>query len=199
MAHNYDNDPEFIEKIERFLNIRSWLITINDVSEYNIVSFWPLYNYITADFDTVFMNSSVISSYRRIFWENKVRPYSDGLHIAVHIRRPNICDDRIDGADTPDSYYLGIIEKIRLEYPGEKTFHIYSQGSIENFGCYCHKDCVLHLDLDLCDSFLGLVSADILVTSKSAFSYSAAMLTDGIVYFIGLGVLNPGCSRWILC
>lgn len=203
MEHNYSGDSDFINKIEDFLGLRDNYLSIGQVERYQIVSFWPLYNFVCSDFSRLFLESQALFSYKRIFWKNKLRLFDSGYsmkkYIAVHIRRPNPCDTRIDGADTPDSYYLDKINMIRKLYDGAVEFHIYSQGPMEMFQEFCHKDIVLHLDTDLCSTFLGLVSADILVTSKSALSYSAAMLTDGIVYFIGLGPLNPGCDRWILC
>lgn len=127
-------------------------------------------------------NTDILQNY---FWKNKKKSFiCDKLQIAVHVRRPNPHDNRIEGADTPDEYFLERIQKIREEYPGPKEFHVYSQGSIDGFVKYEAEDIKLHLNEDIRDSFLGLVSADILVTSNSAFSYSAAILTDGIVYCI---------------
>ena len=202
MEHNYSRDSGFIDKIEDFLGLRDNYLSIGQVDRYDVVSFWPLYNFVCSDFSRLFLESQAIVEYKRIFWKNKLRVFESGSskkYIAVHIRRPNICDTRIDGSDTPDSYYLDKINMIRELYGGAVEFHIYSQGPIELFKEFCHKDIVLHLDSELCSTFLGMVSADVLVTSKSALSYSAAMLTDGIVYFIGLGPLNPGCDRWISC
>jgi len=203
MEHNYSGDSDFIHKIEDFLGLRDHYLSVGQVERYDVVAFWPLYNFVCLDFSRLFLESQALFSYKRIFWKNKLRVYDSGSsdikYIAVHIRRPNPCDTRIDGADTPDSYYLDKIHMIRELYGGDVEFHIYSQGPAEMFQEFCHKDIVLHLDTDLCSTFLGLVSADILVTSRSALSYSAAMLTDGIVYFIGLGPLNPRCDRWILC
>ena len=205
MEHNYLGDAGFIEKIEDFLGLRDHYLSVGQVERYDVVAFWPLYNFICPNFSRLFLESQALFSYKRVFWKNKTRLFHKELgssvkkSIAVHIRRPNICDTRIDGANIPDSYYLERINMIRELYEGAVEFHIYSQGAAELFREFCHKDIVLHLDTDLCLTFLGLVSADILVTSPSAFSYSAAMLTDGIVYFIGLGHLNPSCDRWILC
>ena len=41
----------------------------------------------------------------------------------------------------------------------------------------------MHLNESVEDAFNGLVFADALVTSASSFSYVAAMLTDGVVYY----------------
>jgi hypothetical protein len=201
MAHNYSGDPDFIDKIEDFLGLRDNYLSVGQVEHYDIIPFWTLYNFVCADFNRLFLSNIAIDAYKKVFWKNKSRDVykGDKKIVAVHIRRPNCQDDRIEGANTPDLYYLERIEAIRQEYSGNVEFHIYSQGSMEMFQSFCHKDIIFHLDMDLFSTFLGLVSADILVISKSALSYSAAMLTDGVVYFIGLGELNPRCDRWILC
>ena len=107
------------------------------------------------------------------------------LNIAVHIRRPNVQDDRINGTDTNDAYYLYIINYIRTKYSNkELIFHIYSQGELSKFECYKNKDTELHINEELTSTFLGLVGAEILITSRSSFSYSAALLSDGEVYYL---------------
>jgi hypothetical protein len=90
--------------------------------------------------------------------------------------------------------------KIREKYKDnekELLFHIYSQGSIENFECYKNDDVVFHIDEDLESTFIGMVASDVLVTSPSTFSYSAAFLTDGEVYF--LPYWHKPKKNWIVC
>ena len=62
-------------------------------------------------------------------------------------------------------------------------FHIYSQGNEESFNNYKNDDTILHINEDVCKTFLGLVAANILVTSSSSFSYCAALLSDGEIYY----------------
>ena len=206
MDHNYNEDPEFIEKIEEFINIRNNFKTIKEIPNYISIDFWTLYPSVVNNFDKcIEQNKSRLKS---IFWENKTNIYNEvpynevpynekTTNIAVHIRRFNKCDwdsSRIDS----NSYFLNLIQKIRETYPGKKLFHIYSQGDEDNFKEFVQEDIVYHLNEDIRDTFLGLVSADILITSKSALSYCAAILTDGIVYFNKFGDLNPPYYKWIL-
>ena len=182
IEHNYDNNPRFLEEIEEFLNIRTNYLTVYDRPDTEEIYFWNLYNFIANNFEECLQT---LTYYKTIFWQNKKKSFtSDKLQIAVHVRRPNPHDNRIEGADTPDEYFLERIQKIREEYQGPKEFHVYSQGSTDGFVKYEAEDIKLHLNEDIRDSFLGLMSGDILVTSNSAFSYSAAILTDGIVYCI---------------
>ena len=103
----------------------------------------------------------------------------------MHVRRPNLHDNRIEGADTPDQLFLSVIDQLRLTYKDQNPlFHLHSQGTIENFKQYHTGDVVLHLNESVEDSFCAMVLADVLVTGASSFSYTAALLSDGIVYYI---------------
>jgi hypothetical protein len=208
MDHNYNEDIHFIENIEDFINIRNNFKTIHEIPNYNVIDFWTLYTYIVNNFDKCLEQNK--ARLKSIFWENKKNnykkvpynevPYNEGspiLNVAVHIRRFNKCDwdsSRIDS----NSYFLNLIQKIRETHPENKIFHIYSQGDEDNFKEFIQDDIVFHLNEDVRDTFMGLVSSDILITSKSAMSYCAAILTDGIVYFNKFGDLNPPYYKWIL-
>jgi hypothetical protein len=221
MDHNYNEDPEFIEKIEDFMNIRKNFKTIQEISNYHIIDFWTLYPYVVNNFDKCLDNNKTLL--QSIFWKNKKNIFTSFhekdlqsnqsnpllnensgtisntekvLNIAVHIRRVNKCDWDTSRIDT-NSFFLNIIQKIRDSYSSRKIFHIFSQGDEDNFKEFNQKDVTFHLNEDIKDTFLGLVSADILITSKSALSYCAAILTDGIVYFNEFGDLNPMYSKWI--
>ena len=140
---------------------------------------------------------SLIKSY---FWQNKERNIfkNDKINVVVHVRRPNQRDNRIQGTNTPDSYYLNIIKIIREKYKDKNwLFHIYSQGKLEDFKVYENIDVTLHINEDTCKTFIGMVAADILVTSISSFSYIAALLSDGEVYYNNFWH-NPK-KEWIVC
>ena len=124
------------------------------------------------------------------FWENKKRDYfqNDKINIAIHIRRENSHDKGLAGdrATTPNSYYLNIMNKIRDKYKTSNKkllFHIYSQGVITKFIDLANSDVKFYLDYDICESFTGMVSAEILVTSPSSLSYIAALISDGEIYY----------------
>ena len=63
-------------------------------------------------------------------------------------------------------------------------FHIYSQGNILNFKEFANHDVYFHLNENLFDTFIGMVSADILVTSASSLSYIAALISDNEIYYL---------------
>jgi len=184
MEHNYDNNPEFLNKVEETMNVKNHYYTDEHNIKVNILPF-SIINIFENNID-VYVESASMFKLKQIFRENKQNPYNtEYTNIAVHIRRPNIHDNRINGADTKDEYYINIINTIRKQHHNDKLlFHIYSQGdSVEFEKKYTGDDMVFHINECLFKSFTGLVFADIFVTSASSFSYSAALLSNGIIYF----------------
>lgn len=126
-------------------------------------------------------------------------------HLALHMRRPNCDDTRPNGGEEyTNEYYIRSLLNIRgtyLKYDANYKiqFHIYSQGNLDNFtNIYTHpiigKDVMMHLDDNTEDTFVGMTVADILVTSASSYSYVAAFLSDGDIYYTDFW--HKPCSWW---
>ena len=114
------------------------------------------------------------------------------FNIAIHVRRNVVINNRI--IDEPDDikkrrytgveYYITVLERILSSIQLERPVKIYlfSQADPKEFDVlkkygeikYC-------FDMDEKVSFLHLVYADLLITSKSSFSYSAAVLSNGVI------------------
>jgi hypothetical protein len=199
MEHNYDNDKQFINKKEELINLKDNLINYDPNNyNYNIKDGLCVYNYINKNINEYYQ-SEHMEFIKDCFWRNKDKIYfkNDKINVAVHIRRPNKDDNRIDGANTNNIYYLNIINIIRNIYKTNLLFHIYSQGNITNFDKFINNDVILHIDTDIENTFIGLVAADILVTSRSSFSYVAALLSNGIIYYNPFW--HPPLNKWIIC
>ena len=185
MEHNYDNDPDFLARKEQFINFIDNFEVNTTAYKLNVRT-----DFFKRFFDTnitVCAASPVLKKIKTIFRANKDTDYfkNGSFNVAVHIRRPNQDDCRLDGADTPDRLYVAIIDTLRALYADRNPlFHLYSQGVLSNFTHYQAADVVFHLNESVEDTFLGFVFADLLVTSRSSFSYTAALLSDGIVYYI---------------
>ena len=122
---------------------------------------------------------------------------NDYFNIAVHIRRPNPDDNRIMGVDTPDKYYLDNMNNLRQKYKDKKImFLIYSQGELSNFSKYIANDTILKINMNIFDTFTEMVGADALIMSRSSFSYSAAVLSDGDIYYQQFW--HPPMKHWYL-
>ena len=193
MEHNYDNSPDFLDKKEKFINIINNYKTINDVDQYTPTSL-GIYSIIQENIDKS-INSNSFKRIKELFFLNKIKKNnSDIFNIAVHIRRKNPHDNGEDYGYTNDEYFLNCIDHIRKEYQKQKIFHIYSQGDLNSFEKFKSNDVVFHLNEPIEDTFYDLVTADVLIMSKSALSYSAALLSDGIIYYIPL--VHPKLSHW---
>jgi hypothetical protein len=186
IEHNYDNDQNYINKIEELINLKSKLQNIDNSMIVEELDFGSIVMKYTEENIDLCNENNHMQFIKECFWENKERNHfkNNKMNIAVHIRRPNSHDTRIEGANTPNSYYLNIMNEIREKYKDSPLqFHIYSQGVIEKFKELEKEDVEFHLDEEITKTFVGLVAADILVLSPSSFSYVAGLLSDGIVYY----------------
>jgi hypothetical protein len=230
IAHNYNDDPQFIAKLETLMNMKPHYINYAAVIAQNaehaqagqndevitIVTphFYDIFNYVERNIDMC-MKSNSMARIKENYWRNKDRPkerarvYGGGCdythHLAAHIRRPNCDDTRPNGGEEyTNAYYLRSFLMIREKYLKENNttriqFHIYSQGTDDKFAdVMTHdiigKDVVLHLNDSNEDTYLGMTLADILVTSASSYSYSAAFFCDGDIYYTEFW--HKPCSWW---
>lgn len=184
MEHNYNSDKSFLEKKELLINFIG-NFEINENHTINIQV--DCHDYFDKNVDKCTKSLS-LNKIKKIFRANKnILNYfnNKNLNIALHIRRPNPHDSRIYGTDTPDNVFVNIVNKLRNLYVAKNPlFHLYSQGNIENFKIFNSPDIILHLNESVEDSFTSMVLADVLVTSASSFSYTAGLLSEGIVYYV---------------
>ncbi len=180
--HNYNNDPDFFKKKE-------WLINFIDnfeLDEKNVAAKHDFYKEYFDDHITECANSASLNNIRKLFRANKnIKNYfnNDNFNIAIHIRRPNPHDIRINGTNIPNEFYLNIINKLRKNYSLKKPlFHIFSQGKKENFEIFKGNDIFFHLDESIEDTFCSMTFADVLIAAPSSFSYTAGIISENIVY-----------------
>ena len=193
--HNYTNDSGFTERLVRYMNLRDYfsLKSGSDISaniQYYSIS---NYNYVENNL-TQLLASPTMNVIKTLFYADKKTPYDTTFYnVAVHVRRHNKEDNRIDGTNTPDEYYLNVMKYIRANHSHSNTekplrFHIYSQcGDAETEAAFKEKftsnDTEFHLNGDVIPTFHGMVFGDALVTSASSYSYCAAMLNNGVIYY----------------
>jgi hypothetical protein len=186
IAHNYDKDSDFLIKKENFINLTSEFPTVSQLSSDTVVRQLcgreDCWNRVESNL-TQCLNSYAFQKIKKAFHSGKTPIHNkDFLNIALHIRKPNIEDNRPCSND--DNYFLKMIDYIRKNYSGNKIFHIYSQGEKKNFSIFENEDVIFHLNECMESTFYSMVTADILVMSKSSFSYAAAMLNENIVYYL---------------
>lgn len=106
----------------------------------------------------------------------------DKFNIAIHIRRGDVTK-RTPERYTNNYYYDKVLKYItRLAECMGLDIHInlYSQGVIEDFSDICDFDIEYHLEQRPFETFYNLTSSDLLIMSKSSFSYSAALLSRSV-------------------
>ena len=116
----------------------------------------------------------VLESLKEKYWSVSRTRYDLGeKSVAIHVRRGDVrcrMKRRFTSNDT--------IRTLQRQLSGVGKFHLFSQGNPEDFREF--DDTVLHLNEDPLDTFHHLVSADILIMAKSSFSYTAALLSNGV-------------------
>ncbi len=137
---------------------------------------------------------------KRLFWNAPVREEdpaflkdllrepeggkSRPLFAAVHIRRGDIGGDRpapgMEERWISGDYFRNVLQKL-LEFKLTLRIAVFSQGKEEDFPDLSGLPGLeFHLEASAEESFLSFAYADILVTSKSSFSYKPALLNRGL-------------------
>jgi hypothetical protein len=110
------------------------------------------------------------------------------LNIVIHVRRGDIAIGKEANPNLimrwqGNDYFVNILGNVLNSIKTDKSTAIYlfSQGKSEDFTEFEQFENLQYcLDLNPMDSFLHMVYADILITSKSSFSYKPALLNKGI-------------------
>ena len=129
------------------------------------------------------------------------------FNIAIHVRRGDIMNDpnnpNLVMRYLSNDYFEKVLKQVLANLQIKKHIHIYffSQGKPEDYPEFAQYS-NLHwcFNMNAQDSFLHLVYADLLITSKSSFSYKPALLNNGIKicpknFWHGY----PNNKKWILC
>lgn len=130
----------------------------------------------------------------------------ENFNIAIHVRRGDIMADpnnpNLAMRYLSNDYFEKVLNQTLTSLQCNKPIHIYffSQGQPEDYPEF-KKFPNLHwcMDMEAQESFLHMVYADLLITSKSSFSYKPALLNKGIKicpknFWHGY----PNTSDWIM-
>lgn len=127
------------------------------------------------------------------FYSNPIRK-AELLHyeqthfnIAIHVRRGDIMADpsnpNLAMRYLSNDYFQKVLSQVIEMVKTDKPVHIwfFSQGKPEDYPEFAHFP-NLHwcMEMGAQESFLHMVYADLLITSKSSFSYKPALLNRGI-------------------
>ena len=208
--------------LEDVMNIKNNYTCKEDINNQNIsvVDFGFSRQYVENNLD-MFLSSKSMLNIKNVFKQNKDLNIfdKDFINITIHIRRPSIhknidipehfCDIKEYNPEdknkinhiyntriSEDDYFLKIINSLRVEYKDKKIkFHICSEGELSQFQNFINDDTIFYLNKPLDFTYILMILADILVISKSSFSYPAALLSDGIIYYPSTFWHKPS-SKW---
>lgn len=137
----------------------------------------------------------LIEEIKQKFYNAKART-SDNLlysksnfNIAIHVRRGDITVGQLTKNPNllmrwqDNDYFINVLDQVVKNLDIDKPIFVYlfSQGKPEDFPEFLKIDNLQFcLDMNATDSFLHMVNADLLITSKSSFSYNPALLCNGI-------------------
>ncbi|MFT4203275.1 MAG: hypothetical protein QM610_05120 [Chitinophagaceae bacterium] len=155
---------------------------------------------VTEDLRQKFYNAESRAADQLVF--NKAH-----FNIALHVRRGDIVAGKDENPNLQmrfqdNAYFVEVLKRALAEVKENKTIDIYlfSQGQPEDFKAFNQFDNLhLCLDMNAMDSFLHMVYADALITSKSSFSYKPALLNRGVKYVPdGFWHGYPEKEDWVL-
>lgn len=149
-----------------------------------------------AEKDQYYKNQfGVITDIQKKFYKaNKINKeqliYSkQNYNIAIHVRRGDIVIGQVNKNPNLQMRYQSnnyfekvlatVVNKLNTDKP--ISIYLFSQGEPKDFFEFeKFKNIHFCLDMSAQDSFLHMVYADLLITSKSSFSYKPALLSQGI-------------------
>lgn len=111
------------------------------------------------------------------------------FNIAIHVRRGDITIGQLNNNPNlvlrwqDNDYFIKVLENVIENIKSSKPIKIFlfSQGLKSDFNEFEKFENLEYcLDMGAKDSFLHMVYADVLITSKSSFSYKPALLSNGI-------------------
>lgn len=161
---------------------------------HNLVLF-ECYKHQFIQVDWKDMRSNILRErYSQSFHYQNVKNLFDNtkINVAIHIRRGDITENgRYKVRWVGDDVYLNIITKLSDLYKNNIIFHIYTDGTIQQFNRFKGlNNTILHIKENIFQTFHSMVIADILVTGQSSFSSLAGHICGGIK------LARPWCPYW---
>ena len=199
LEHNYEKDNKFENNWETFFNLGCGELKDVNTSEINYVE--HMHDYFDKE-NSPNLYDKVRDEFRKKYFmtEKPKLMYDDNfINVAVHVRRGDIVGrkHRFKKRGTSDEYFISLMEKLNQETTIKPyKFYVFSQNKTAKRGFrmkkkgdifekYRNLDLNIELMIDGCPffDFHHLISADVLITSKSSFPYVAGLFsTNRVIY-----------------
>ena len=129
-----------------------------------------------------------ISEIKRYYYSNSLKPKLNIFEIIIHIRNEPHNHNFIEFKN-----YFKIINRLKKKYPNYKI-NIFSTGKLYEFEELKDYSVQIYLNCSIFDVFDSMINCKVLVTSKSSFSYSAALLNNNDIWYIDF--MHKPLSHW---
>jgi hypothetical protein len=182
IGHNVD-----VDKLNNFIGINNDNLLKNNIypkeDELKNMIVEPISHSVTFCKDPNIYYTDKVKKILRDYYYSTEKPKIDNIDIAIHIRRGDVnLQYEYKGRYTENDIYKKIIKALKSKYPSY-SITIFSEGNISDFSDLKLLNSQFKLNTDICETYHSLVTAKILVTAKSSFSYSSAILNENIVYY----------------
>ncbi len=122
-----------------------------------------------------------LKKYLRELYFSTPKPPPCPYDVAIHVRRGDVTEHQYPHRYIPLEYYQNLITHFAKKKKG-LTIGIYSDGDERELFPLQSPNATLCLGRDSTEAFHALVTAPHLVIAKSYFSFSAAILSQNIIY-----------------
>ena len=120
--------------------------------------------------------------------------------VAVHVRRGDVGPGNWTSRYAPNAWYATLMASgaLRRRFGGGPLeFRVYSEGLPADFSDLAALGAVLRLGGDPLQAVADFLDADVLVLSKSSFSFVPALFREGPVVFTSGRWVRPPLDAWV--
>jgi hypothetical protein len=168
---------------------------INDVNHSEVMFLVHPYLHNLTEFD-VFNETRDIRSQIKKDFNISGKKEKDYIDIKIHIRRADVNGIKHMDRWLSDDYFINVIEKLKEKYQSHYKITIYTQRDSFNSARFENYDIIYDDETLDNEVWSSLIDSDVLVISKSAYSYSAGVLCDGLVIYPEEGMFHPKLKDW---
>ncbi len=191
VSNHYEEYLELCKIWDEVMNYNG--LSIHEIQENQVI---PLVHpSMFGEEETEVFNHSI--KIKKIIKDNfNIKPskINNDFNIVLHIRRGDVNKSNRDRW-IDDEYYLKVIELLKIKYP-DGVITINTQRKNFNYEIFKNHNIIFDDKKSNNEVWLDMINADVLVIGKSAFSYSAAILNEGLVIYPSDGMFHPKLHGW---